>query len=414
MENFSDFLETFAKNELNISFTENDDFDTYVFKPIVALYDKQELETSKAKPEYMFDNYLSMDFDELLEIAESVFFIELQDFLKTDTKENREYIFSQIETSYSLDNLTKTGLRKSYESQGFKNVRVMYDKDNERLKVFGERDETLTYEEEDVRLINGIIKLDFLKENEEIADIKKIKITTETSEQVLYDEDEIVDQIKEILSYSQFDDSKSKIEDLLNEYKQLAISYVTEDKEIHLNSGLVSSGLIRDPEAEAAFKTLLQYDFDEDYKELEFLSFLALILNKRLREKMTYLASDEIKNNVTYNYNVAYDGIVQSINDVMGKTKEELLEEYYKEEKIPQEEKKLLYQANEILVMSSEANELLAEAQETLEEFMSAKEDLSDMVENLVAEEGVQTFVNQLSLTKTALIEITNKLNTSN
>lgn len=410
-EGFTSFLRDFTVNELGINTVPHDDFDSFVLQPLSKIYDKFIQEREKYHPDYFFSNYKSMDYSDLLYLAEEVYHIKyLPEFIKNeDTEVNREYLFQELDRSFSLDNLAKTGLKKEYESRGYSNVKVEYDKVNKKIFVSGDRDEDYSVEYQEVKIIDGKIKLDLL-ENEEISDLKEVKVINDTFEKTIYSETKFIEDIREALSFSDYSESKKRVEEVLSEYRNTVLTIDNDNKEIVVNSPILTAGLIKDEEAEAAFKVLLQFDFQNDMEDLDFLSFLALFLNQKAKEKIDYLSSDEVRNDVIMNYDVAYNGVTQSINDVLGLTKSELIEKYGSDAAIPDAEKKILYKLADIHETSALVNEKLAEGAENLEEFNKAKEELERMVSELVPEENVETFVNQLNLVKASLEDILEKM----
>lgn len=410
-DGFTSFLREFAVSELGINTVPYDDFDRFVLQPLSQIYDKFIEEKEKFHPDYFFKNYRSMEYKDLLYLAEEVFHIKyLPDFIREEDNEaNRDYLFQELERSYSLDNLAKTGLKKEYESRGYSNVRVEYDKENKKIFVYGDRDEDYSINLQEVKIVDGKIKLDLLY-NEEIADLKEVKVINDTFEKTIYSETQFIEDIREALSFSDYSESRARVEEVLTQYRNTVLQVDNDNKEIVVSSPLLTAGLIRDEEAEAAFRTLLQFDFKDDMDDMEFLSFLSLFLNQKAKEKIDYLSSDEVRNDVVMNYETAYDGVAQSINDVLGLTKDELIEKYGSLENIPQEEQKILFKLDLIRDDAAVVNEKLAGAAENLDDFEKAKEELERMVAELVPQENVETFVNQLNLVKASLEDILEKM----
>lgn len=280
----ADFLADIINTEKKINIEKNDDFYSYLLKSVCDL--NSEIIDKYINPEKNEEYYLNKCEELFINVPEELYAEDIS------SAERIEFLKTLVENQYSLDNLTKTGIRSYYESLGYKNVRVKYDKNDGILKIFGDS-ETASKEVAAI-MTNGEINLENLvSAGEKISDINEIySFMPNGSKNIIYSKNDIINNIT------------NNIEEIENIKKEMI---TIENGKIIVKSAVLSLNVLGMPlngteNPNEVYMKLYKSDFYKNIKNLEYISFLILSLMKRLNTEIEDINSKQTEFSQYFNY----------------------------------------------------------------------------------------------------------------
>ena len=158
-----DFIADFLKEERKINVDKYDDFYNLVIKNSVDIAKK--IFNQLKNPEKNLEYYIEKCAEYRIKIAEGLLESE-----SISEEEKKNFLKELLENQFSLDNLTKSGVRSYYESLGYEDVSVKYDKINKKLSLYSSTTQDINKNCTAI-MVNGEIDLNsIISEGEELKD----------------------------------------------------------------------------------------------------------------------------------------------------------------------------------------------------------------------------------------------------
>ena len=169
-------------------------------------------------------------------------------------------------------------MRAYYESLGYSNVRVKYDKDSGDLKIYG--DGEVISKSKAAIMKNGEVNIsDIVSEGETISSINRIySILPDGSKNIIYSKDDIINSV-------------INNEEEVEKIKESMI--VLEDGKIKIKNAILSLNVLSkvnptDEDPNEVYMRLFKSSFSDNVKTIEYLSFLVITVIKRLNESLLW------------------------------------------------------------------------------------------------------------------------------
>lgn len=379
-KNFLEMLRIFARTDLKINTNAGDDFDNLILKPMKDLFNYGVSELNKYDFRNIEENYLDKNqftIEDLIYIAEEVFFVTLEDGVKEDTDDNRKHIYEKIKSAKSLDNLSKTGLKSYYEGLGYENVRVKYDIGEESLKVYGDLDAYNTTTKTGT-MVNGVVQLEDVSDDEKIIEIEEVKIVNESGSTVIFSKENIIKEIEKLTKkVGSTGLIKELINNMLDKFSSINGNIVT------FTSPSISNGVITGADKKNSYEYLLK-GFSSDLKDIEYISALCM-------------SCIEIANNKINSLNSKSSQMNNAFSDIS-----EFASEKYREIMV---DKEVITKLNAAKSSVAEANEILGNYNKEIIKAQDAIKVLIEQVNSLPSEDEIAEFLNNLNIINRTLLE---------
>lgn len=370
-ESICDFIADFFKEERKINVEKYDDFYNLVIKNSVDIAKK--VFNQLNYPEKNIEYYTEKCAEYRIKIPEGLLESE-----SISEEEKKNFLKEMIENQFSLDNLTKSGIRSYYESLGYEDVSVKYDKVNKKLSLYSSTTKDINKTCTAI-MVNGEVDLNsILNEGEELKDINEIFYYSSSGEKtVLFSKSEILEKI----SNNQY---------IYEGIKEEMLDIV--DNKIIINSSLLKLEALKpvpglyDGDVNELYKKIFSTSFYKFIKLNEYDSSILIHTIKRIKDRISEF--NKIKDEV-YPY-------MEIVNQSL---------------KLSEEEITTLENSFNILIERAiNINEKIGELNTDIEKAEKDRISIINAVEESIPESDIKEYINKLTIIQEKVEEIEERL----
>lgn len=365
----ADFFMNFLNEERKLNIEKNDDFYNIIIKSVCGL--NLEIIDKHVNPEKNIEYYKNKCKEFFISIPSDVYDEDITD------EERLDYLKGLVENQFSLDNLTKSGIRSYYESIGYSNVRVKYDKDTKDLKIYG--DGNTVNRNLAAVMKNGEVNInDILFEGESIESINEIySILPDGSKNTIYSKSDIINSI-------------INDEDEAENIKNGMISI--QDGKIYIKNATLSLGVLSkvpgvEDDPNEVYLRLFKSDFYDNTRKIEYLSFLVISVMKRLNEEIEKI--NKKYTDFSNDFSVVNSSIKLKSTDI----------------------ENLKSGISSLITRCKNINEKIGNINSQIEELNTKKFEIQTIVENYLSEDEVKEYTNNIAIITSELEEYERRVN---
>ena len=365
----ADFFMNFLNEERKLNIEKNDDFYNIIIKSVCGL--NLEIIDNHINPEKNIEYYKNKCKEFFISIPSDVYGEDITD------EERLDYLKGLVENQFSLDNLTKSGIRSYYESIGYSNVRVKYDKDTKDLKIYG--DGNTVNRNLAAVMKNGEVNInDILFEGESIESINEIySILPDGSKNTIYSKSDIINSI-------------INDEDEAENIKNGMISI--QDGKIYIKNAMLSLGVLSkvpgvEDDPNEVYLRLFKSDFYDNTRKIEYLSFLVISVMKRLNEEIEKI--NKKYTDFSNDFSVVNSSIKLKSTDI----------------------ENLKSGISSLVIRCKNINEKIGNINSQIEDLNTKKFEIQTIVENYLSEDEVKEYTNNIAIITSELEEYERRVN---